>query len=526
MTLTDLPPSANAASAASGNPDLFTPLDLEQMSELGIRPEEAARQVALFRDRPPFTRVLRPCTPGDGIRQLSSEEEPWLLARFEGAARDGRIGKMVPASGAASRMFKELLAYLSQEGANGAETPAAVRTFFDNLERFPFVEALAAVMKRDGLDLKESDPHTVLEYLLTEKGLNYAELPKGLLLFHRCPDGPRTPFEEHLIEAAEQTRAGDGTCRLHFTVSPQHEEEFQSLLERVRQHYEERYEARFVVTFSRQRRSTDTLAVDLDNRPFRQEDGTLLFRPGGHGALLDNLHDLGQEGWDIVLIKNIDNVVPDSGRPLISQWKRLLTGTLLAVQDKVFRLLERLEEGSTTALDEAVQLLEKELSRRLPEELKHGEGEERRRRLIDLLDRPLRACGMVRNLGEPGGGPFWVEAPDGSVSIQIVETSQIDPNSPEQQALLKASTHFSPTDLACALRDRHGRPYDLHRYVDPATVFFSEKSYEGRPLKALERPGLWNGSMAGWNAVFVETPDATFAPVKSVLDLLRPEHQG
>lgn len=520
MTLTDLPPTAAPTSS-----DLFTPRDLEQMSELGIRPEEAARQVDLFRNRPPFTRVLRPCTPGDGIRQLVREEEPWLLARFEGAARDGRIGKMVPASGAASRMFKELLSYLSKGNANGAEMPAAVRTFFDNLERFPFFEALAEVMKRDGLDLKTSDPRAVLEYLLTERGLNYAELPKGLLLFHRYPDGARTPFEEHLIEATEQTRSGDGTCRLHFTVSPQHEKEFHALLERVRRRYEERYEARFEVTFSDQRRSTDTLAVELDNRPFRQDDGTLLFRPGGHGALLDNLHDLGQEGWDVVLIKNIDNIVPDSGRPLISQWKRLLTGTLLAVQDRVFRLLERLEEGSTTALDEAVQFLEKELSRRLPEELKQGETEERRRRLIDLLDRPLRACGMVRNLGEPGGGPFWVEAPDGSVSIQIVETSQLDPNSPEQQALLKASTHFSPTDLACALRDRHGRPYDLHRYVDPATVFFSEKSHEGRPLKALERPGLWNGSMAGWNSVFVETPDATFAPVKSVLDLLRPEHQ-
>ena len=524
MTLTDLPPSAVSTSS-----DLFTPRDLEQMSELGIRPEEAARQVGLFRNRPPFTRVLRPCTPGDGIRQLSREEEPWLLARFEGASRDGRIGKMVPASGAASRMFKELLSYLSKGNANGADAgtsmPEAVRTFFDNLERFAFFEALAAVLQRDGLDIRKSHPHTVLAYLLTEKGLDYAELPKGLLLFHRYPDGPRTPFEEHLVEAAEQTRSAGGTCRLHFTVSPQHEEELRALLERVRARYEERYEARFEVTFSHQRRSTDTVAVDRDNLPFRQDDGTLLFRPGGHGALLDNLHDLGQAGWDVVLIKNIDNVVPESRRPLISQWKRLLTGTLLAAQDRVFRLLERLEEGSTTALDEAVQFLEKELSRRLPEELKHGETEERRRRLIDLLDRPLRACGMVRNLGEPGGGPFWVEAPDGSVSIQIVETSQIDPKSSEQQELLKASTHFSPTDLACALRDRHGRPYDLHRYVDPSTVFFAEKSHEGRPLKALERPGLWNGSMAGWSSIFVETPDATFAPVKSVLDLLRPEHQ-
>ncbi|HYG61667.1 MAG TPA: DUF4301 family protein, partial [Thermoanaerobaculia bacterium] len=476
---------------------------------------------------PPYTRVLRPCRPGDGIRQISTAEEHWLLARFEGAARDGRIGKMVPASGAASRMFKSLLAYVN---GSGGEPEGEVRTLFDNLERFPFYDALAAVMARGGHNLRQAvdggDYKTVLEYLLTPRGLGYEELPKGLLLFHHYPEGPRTPFEEHLVEAVEQTRSADGRCRLHFTVSPQHEEEFRRLLAEVGPRYEERYGVRFDVTFSYQKRSTDTLAVDPENRPFRQDDGTLLFRPGGHGALLDNLDALGRNGWDIVLIKNIDNVVPEERRPLISQWKRLLTGQLLAVQDRVWRLLERLEEGSTNALDEAAAFLEKELSRSLPAELAGVSEEVRRRRLIDLLDRPLRVCGMVRNLGEPGGGPFWVESKTGEVSIQIVETSQLDPKSEEQQAQLAASTHFSPTDLVCALRDRHGRPYDLHAYVDPSTVFMSTKSHEGRPLKALERPGLWNGSMAGWSSVFVEVPDATFAPVKTVTDLLRPEHQG
>jgi hypothetical protein len=508
----------------------FADGDLRQMEELGISLEEAERQLALFRNPFTYTRVLRPCRPGDGIRQLAAPEEPWMLARFEGAARDGRIGKLVPASGAASRMFKSLLAYMNGPADDTGQPEGEVRTLFDNLDRFAFRDALAAAMARDGRDLRQAveagDYRTVLEYLLTDRGLGYEDLPKGLLLFHRYPEGPRTPFEEHLIEAVEQTRSADGRCRLHFTVSPQHEAEFRRLLEEVRPRYEERYGVRFDVSFSYQKRSTDTLAVEPENRPFRQDDGTLLFRPGGHGALLDNLDALARDGWDIVLIKNIDNVVPEDRRPLISQWKRLLTGQLLAVQDRVWRLLERLEEGSTNALDEAAVFLEKELSRSLPPELAGVSEDVRRRRLIDLLDRPLRACGMVRNLGEPGGGPFWVESKSGEVSIQIVETSQIDPKSEEQQSQLAASTHFSPTDLACAVRDRHGRPYDLHAYVDPSTVFISTKSHEGRPLKALERPGLWNGAMAGWNSVFVEVPDATFAPVKTVTDLLRPEHQG
>jgi hypothetical protein len=509
----------------------FSPDDLRQMAELGIAPAEAERQLELFRNPPPYTRVLRPCRPGDGIRQVLAPEEPWLLARFEGAARDGRIGKLVPASGAASRMFKSLLAYLAGDPAsNGGAPEGEVRVFFDNLDRFAFRDALAAVMARDGLDLdgtvQRGDHRTVLEYLLTPRGLGYEELPKGLLLFHRYPEGARTAFEEHLVEAADLTRSGGQTCRVHFTISPQHEAELRRLLAEVQPRYEERFGVRFEVSFSFQKSSTDTLAVDPENRPFRLENGALLFRPGGHGSLLDNLEGLARDGWDVVLLKNIDNVVPDGRKPLVAQWKRLLTGQMLALQDRAFRLLERLEEGSTMALDEATAFLERELSRPLPPELSAAPEEARRRRLIDLLDRPLRVCGMVRNLGEPGGGPFWVESRTGEVSLQIVETSQIDPGSEAQQGQLRASTHFNPTDLVCALRDRHGRPYALHRFVDPSTVFIAAKSHDGRPLKALERPGLWNGAMAGWNTVFVEVPDETFAPVKTVTDLLRPEHQG
>ena len=488
-------------------PGLFSESDRAQMAGLGIAPDEALRQIGLFRNPPPYANVLRPCRLGDGIRQLPREAEPWLLARFEEAARQGRVSKMVPASGAATRMFKELLADLN-DGCPG-DPPAEVRTFLDNLPRFAFYEDLAGVKDRGRCE--------ILEHLLTDQGMGYAELPKGLLKFHRYPEGPRTPLEEHLVEATEQVRDAEGVCRLHFTVSPQHQDRFTELVERVRPVYEERYGCRFEVTFSNQRPSTDTLAVDPDNRPFRQEDGSLLFRPGGHGSLLDNLGALAQEGRDLVLLKNIDNVVPDSRKPLVSGWKKVLTGQLLALQERVFRLLERLESGDEGAVEEAVRLVEKDFSRPVY-------GEIDRQSLIEALDRPLRVCGVVRNQGEPGGGPFWIKDGAGHVSIQIVESSQIDPA--VRDDVLGQSTHFNPADIVCALRDRRGEPYDLSRFVDPTAVFITSKSHEGRPLKALERPGLWNGAMAGWNTVFVEVPDETFAPVKTVLDLLRPEHQA
>jgi Domain of unknown function (DUF4301) len=507
------------------NGDLFSPRDLRQMAGMGLAPEEAARQVALFRNPPPHTRVLRPCRPGDGIRSLPPAEHAPLLATYDAAAREGRIGKFVPASGAATRMFNDLLAFLAAPA--GAELPTAVQTFFDNLDRFAFRDDLAAVLAAHEIDLgaavRSGDHRLVLRYLLEDAGLGYAELPKGLLPFHRYPEGARTPFEEHLIEAAAIARGADGRCRLHFTVSPEHQGEFEQLLERVRPSYEERFGCRFEASFSTQRHATDTVAVDPQNRPFRLADGSLLFRPGGHGALLDNLNALGREGWDVVLLKNIDNVVPDARKPVVHLWKRILGGCLLSLQERIFGLLDRLE--GLDALDDAEELLEKELSRPLPRSCAGAAREEKRRFLVDGLDRPLRVCGVVHNQGEPGGGPFWVESSSGEVSPQIVEISQIDAKDPEQRAVLEASTYFNPMDIACALRDRHGRPYDLHRYVDPTTVFIAEKSHEGLPIKALERPGLWNGAMAGWNTVFVEFPDATFAPVKTVLDLLRPEHQ-
>ncbi|MBV8201072.1 MAG: DUF4301 family protein [Acidobacteria bacterium] len=537
-------------------PPLFSDRDLDQMARLGITPERALRHVELFRNPPPYTRVLRPCTLGDGIRAIFPDDEPGLTARFDAAAAAGRIHKLVPASGAASRMFQPLLERLDQlvaaaghagEGeedgaaaggaAAGAPAPALsaeARTFFAELPRFAFFEDLAAAAAARGVPLAAgggtltpAEQRTVLACLLTAAGLGYSETPKGLILFHRYPQGPRTPFEEHLVEAARYARDRGGVCRLHFTVSPQHEAGFRDLLADRGAALGRRLGCRFEVGFSHQRRSTDTLAVDPEHRPFRLPDGSLLFRPGGHGALLDNLQQLAGEGAGIVLLKNIDNVVPDRLEPELTRWKKLLGGTLAAYRERACRLLDGLDAAlpDEDLLDEAARFAEHELSRQLPARFAAASAAERRHLLFAALDRPMRVAGVVRNTGEPGGGPFWVEAAGGEVSLQIVETSQIGPE-PDQQAALAASTHFNPVDMACALHDRAGRPYDLDRFVDPATVFIAAKSHEGQPLKALEHPGLWNGAMAGWNTVFVEVPNATFAPVKTVLDLLRPEHQG
>ena len=474
----------------------------------------------------------------------------------------------MPASGAASRMFPLLVAHLgrSADGDGGGErdvTREALEAragrgerdaeqalrFFDRLDDFPFTPDLDAAMAAGGGDLdacrRRGDYGPILDFLLTPAdghGLDLAAAPKALIPFHRYGDESRTAFDEHLVEAAAYARDGDGVCRAHFTVQAEHEVFFQQRLATVGPGFEARYGVRFEVGFSHQSRATDTLAVDLDGRPFRAADGTLLLRPGGHGALIGNLGrlgSLGPPGARIVLVKNVDNVVPDAGKPLVTTWKRLLGGKLLALQERIFAALERLEAaapvsggtadagaaGLDEALAEAEALLAGELSRPLPARLAAAPPEERRAALAGYLDRPLRVCGVVRNQGEPGGGPFWVEGRDGEVSLQIVEISQLDPDSREQQEILAASTHFNPVDLACGLTDRHGRPYDLDATVDPSAVFIARKSHDGQRLWALERPGLWNGAMAGWNTVFVEVPDATFAPVKVVLDLLRPAHQ-
>jgi hypothetical protein len=513
----------------------WTQGDLAQFAAQGTTPAEVERQIELFRHPPPPLELARPCRIGDGIRVLSQEEIAEAPRLCEEARRRGRLAKFVPASGAASRMFQSLLAARAagaastraeaeRRAAAGDADARAVLALVDNLPRFAFQPALRASLGAAGLDLaalvQRGDLEPILDHLLTPAGLDYAQLPKGLLHFHRYGEAARTPFEEHLIEAAGYVRDGNGGCRLHFTVSPEHGERFEALLEAVRANYEARFAASFRIDFSVQKGSTDTIAVDLRDEPFRSGAGTLVFRPGGHGALIENLNDF---GGDIVLVKNVDNVVPEHLAGLTILWKQVLAAYLVRLEEQIHRHLSILEgPPHASALEEAASFARRELSLDLPV---GGDFAARRERLVRRLDRPLRVCGVVENTGEPGGGPFWVRGADGYLSLQIIESAQVDQGDPGQRAIFGASTHFNPVDIVCGVRDRRGEPFDLRRFADPRAVFLSRKSSGGRELKALELPGLWNGAMADWNTVFVEVPLKTFNPVKTVLDLLRPEHQ-
>ena len=514
--------------------DTLSTRDRDDLRTRGIPVEELQRQLQLFADPPRPLYLDRPCTLGDGIVVLEDSESRRCLEAWDAARVAGRFLKFVPASGAASRMFQSLLSIanesavpdldrlrqraLDQDGAAGATLE-----FLENLSHFAFYQPLRQAADAAGLRIDLDHVADVLDCLLTARGLNYAEQPKGLLAFHHGNDAPRTPFEEHLTEAALYA-AGPADCHLHFTVSPQHQPGFEALLQHLRPLHEAQLGGTFQVDFSAQKPSTDMIAVDLDNQPCRQADGSLLFRPGGHGSLIENLGDL---NGDIVFIKNIDNVTTAELNAPTVLWKKLLAGYLLRLQEKVFRCIDQLEAPRQSAgvLEEAVHLVREDLHLGIPDTLTAATPEDLRMHLLRLLNRPIRVCGMVRNTGEPGGGPFWVRDKLGQVSRQIVERAQTDLESPEQQAHFDHGTHFNPVDLVCGMRDGRGKPFDLQQFIDADAVFLSHKSSGGRALKALERPGLWNGAMAGWLTVFLEVPLETFNPVKTVLDLLRPAHQ-
>jgi len=516
----------------------FSTADTAEVRNHGLSVEEALRQLRLLEKSRPHLQLDRPCTIGDGIRALSDAEIEAARAAHAQASDQGRLMKFVPASGAATRMFQALLAERGRGGtlsreesvqrrARGDANAVAVLTFMDAIDRLAFSDDLHAAMAANGNDLpgllRLGDFGKILDALLSPEGLDASVLPKGLLPFHRYPEGNRTAFEEHLAEAAGTARDRHRTCRVHFTVSAEHEDRFRKLLAEVRDPIERRHDIRLEVGFSTQKPSTDTLAVDLEDRPFRTAQCTLLFRPGGHGALIENLSEL---AGDIIFVKNIDNVVPDWRRADTLKWKKILAGLLVIMQRNIFDHLVRLQGRPEPAVVEAaLRFAREDLGLSVPARFDPSGVEEQRQALIETLDRPVRVCGVVRNTGEPGGGPFWVRGRDGSVSLQIVESAQVDPAIHEQQAIFSAATHFNPVDLVCGVRNQRGDQFDLRRFVDPEAVFIARKSMHGRDLKALERPGLWNGAMAHWTTVFVEVPGSTFTPVKTVLDLLRPEHQ-
>lgn len=513
--------------------------DLGQIREQGLRVETVEEQIFVFQQGAPYADLERPCTVGDGIKRLADEELDSYIRAYEKAISSREVIKFVPASGAATRMFKALLKVAGEHSVvnfedlcgekkdQDAENDEACE-FMEKVDQFAFYAALAEKMHQNGLDAEklsqQGDFTPFFDYLLTEKGLDYAATPKGLILFHRYADGPRTSFEEHLVEAAAYSRDGNTICRLHFTVSPEHQNRFENLLEEKCQNYEQAYGLRYEVNFSTQSPATDTIAVDMENRPFRDSEGRLVFRPGGHGALIANLNDLGA---DLIFIKNIDNVVPDRLKKENHLWKKALGGYLVKLEKQIRRFQQQLagSPARVSDLDEAAAFVEKDLGVRLPDYFRDASTDRKKAFLSDRLNRPLRVCGMVPSTGEPGGGPFWVRDKEGGLSVQIVESAQIDPDSASQQKIAKGLTHFNPVDIVASLRDAGGRQFDLHRFVDDQAVFISVKSKDGKDLKALEHPGLWNGAMARWNTVFVEVPLITFNPVKTVNDLLRKEHQ-
>lgn len=489
----------------------FTNEELNQIALHGSSIEKVNEQITRFNKGFPFINLERAATVGDGILKLNDSQLSELANFYKDTSTGLDIVKFVPASGAASRMFKDLYAYLESDAV---EPNDAARTFLDNLDNFAFADVLKASI---GLAKSGKD---IVKALLSIEGLNYGKLPKGLLQFHKYGNRTRTPMEEHFVEGASYARGNGDKVQLHFTVSPEHASIFKQLADKIQPLLEQKFGVKYEISYSQQEPGTDTIGVDLNNGAFKEQDGTLVFRPAGHGALLDNLNKIEA---DIVFLKNIDNVVPDrlKGDGTIS--KKALAGILLQYQAKIFKALDGLIEDDK--IEEAESLLTGELNIELPPTYISWDPFVKKDFLEEKLNRPLRVCGMVVNTGEPGGGPFHCTDQDGAVSLQIVETAQINPVDIEQRKIVTQATHFNPVDVVCGLKNITGGKFDLAQYIDHNTGLISIKSKSGRELKAQELPGLWNGSMANWNTVFVEVPAITFNPVKTVLDLLRPEHQ-
>lgn len=505
---------------------MFTTSDSEQLKAKGISEEMVAEQLRNFTTGFPYLKIISAASPGKGIKVMTDDEIVHLLETWDNYLKGNvSILKFVPASGAASRMFKDLFEYI--DASYNEPSTAAEKKFIEGIKNFAFYGVLNEKCRTNegaSIDALISDGRTkpVVDNLLNPKGLNYGSLPKGLLLFHSYGDTKRTSLQEHLIEGALYASSASNVVNIHFTVSAEHRSLFEEHVAASLPAFGKLTGKQFNISFSEQKPSTDTLAADENNQPFR-ENGKMIFRPGGHGALIENLNDLTA---DVIFIKNIDNVVPDSLKAQTVTYKKAIAGLLIKLQEKTFHYLRMLESGNTDGalLSEITDFCTHTLNNYFPGD-KAPEGDALVNYLMTKLNRPVRVCGMVKNTGEPGGGPFLTVNSDGSVSTQILESSQIDLSKPEEKAKMMESTHFNPVDLVCGVKNYKGEKFDLLRYVDKQTGFISLKSKNGKELKALELPGLWNGAMSDWNTVFVEVPIETFNPVKTVNDLLRPEHQ-
>jgi hypothetical protein len=510
---------------------MFTEKDIDQIRLKRIEKKIIEKQINNFKQGFAPAKLYAAVTIGNGLIQFNENEVRKLKLDFNILIKGKSILKFVPASGAASRMFKQLFEFYDTYSPDKEEELFkkkdfnSVHYFFKHLSKFAFYEDLNTILKKDGSSiedaLKNKTYKKIISALLDEKGLNYAKLPKGLLKFHNYKDKNRMPIEEHLEEGAVYSKDENDTVRIHFTVSPEHMEKFKDAIRDMIGAYEEKYGLALNISFSIQKPSTDMLAVDMKNNPFRDSEGNLLFRPGGHGALIENLNDLES---DIIFIKNIDNIVPDRIRETTYTYKKVIAAHLIQLQDQSFKYLKALDNNPhAQQLDEIEKFAKNQLFIHLPDNFKSDN--EKTKYLHQKLNRPIRICGMVKNEGEPGGGPFWVENEQGDISLQIVESSQINLSIPCQEKIAQEATHFNPVDLVCGVFDYKGNKFDLKEFVDPNTGFISEKFQNGRKLKAQELPGLWNGAMANWITVFVECPIITFNPVKIVNDLLREQHQ-
>lgn len=506
---------------------MFSENNKQQIKQHGLTEEKVAQQLETFKNGIPFANVVEAASISNGIESFSEKEQHYFATLFDSKKDTLDLLKFVPASGAATRMFKFLHRFLEKFDFKDNidhflqdEKNKDLKTFFDSIEKFAFSDTVTQSLESKYPDFKSYEKgkkaRLFVEEMLEEEGLNYDHTPKGLVPFHKRDEAYITAFGEQLLEAAYYATS-NGTANLHFTVSQEHKTKFKKRHEEIQHFVEKRTETKFNISYSFQKKETDTIAATLKNEPFLDENNNLIFRPSGHGALLENLNETDA---DIIFIKNIDNVVSEKYIQTIAFQKKVLAGKLISLQEKTFKLVAKIKSENPTN-----ELL-KEASSFISEELHINNIPNNTAALLKILERPIRICGVVENTGAPGGGPFLVKNKQGEVSRQIVEMSQIDINNPQQKALVDRATHFNPVDLVCGIRNYKGEKFDLTAFADPEAGFISEKSYQGKSIKALELPGLWNGAMANWNTIFVEVPLITFNPVKTVNDLLNEVHQS
>lgn len=513
----------------------FTKQDIEELEKRGISETQVKHQFQTLVKGIPYSDLRSAATENNGLLILQPESQKSYVRVFEEKRSSLDLLKFTPASGAATRMFKFLFEFLEDYDASKGTINAYInkkgvpdlRLFFVGLESFPFYKTVHKSIKKkydDGSQSINQYRERFIEIMLDQNEFNFGAKPKGLFPFHSYKKHIATAFEEHLFESALYTNK-EGVARLHFTISKEHQKRFDAQFKKRKKYIERKTATQFDISYSYQSASTDTIAITKSGKLLRDKKGEIIFRPGGHGALINNLNE---QVADIIFIKNIDNVVVSDYKEEVAFYKKMLAGKLITIQEKSFSYMSRIDQDKQlpkALILEIVHFLQDDLFLKLTPDFEKYSQAYQVDYLRELLDRPIRVCGMVQNEGEPGGGPFWVKNENGRESLQIIESVQINPTSKAQQEILKNATHFNPVDIVCGIKNYRGKKYDLLQFVDYKAGFIASKSYAGQPIKALEHPGLWNGAMANWNTIFVEVPLNTFNPVKTVNDLLKPAHQ-